>query len=89
MPYSYYTVTVTPKAESWNCREYTTRVYAKDRASAIKEARAEYKANNQDFGQASATFKASKEDEGESPFVLDGYNVEFQGARPAHIGEDY
>ena len=88
MPYSYYTVTVTPKAESWNCREYKARVYAKDRAAAIKEARAEYKSNNQDFGQTAATFKASR-DEGESPFVLDGYNVEFQGARPAHACEDY
>ena len=89
MAYSYYNVTVTPKQQNWNCKEYTVRVYAKDRAAAIKQARAEYKENNQDFGQLPATYKVSKEEKGESPYVYNGYNVEFQGARPARACEDY
>lgn len=31
----------------------------------------------------------SSEEDGESRFVLDGYNVEFQGARPATVAQDY
>lgn len=90
MAFSYYTVTVTPKQETWNNKQYTTKCYARSREEAIKQARAEYKRENQDYGQTSATYRCSKDEEdGESRFVLDGYNVEFQGARPAAVAQDY
>jgi hypothetical protein len=89
MAFTYYTVTVTPKLETWNCKPYATRCYAKSRESAIKQARAEYKENYQDHGQCPATYRATKEDDGESRYVIDGYNVEFQGARPAAAGQEY
>jgi hypothetical protein len=90
MAYTYYTVTVTPKLETWNCKPYQTRCYAKSREAAIKQARAEYKENHQDHGQRPATYRATKEDDGESRYVGDnGYNVEFFGAIPAKAGEDY
>ena len=60
MSYSTYTVTVTPKLETWNNKAYTVEIYAKDRASAIKQVREQYKANAQDFGQTAAIYTAKK-----------------------------
>ena len=60
MAHSTYTVTVTPKLETWNNKQYTVEVYAKDRAAAIKQAREQYKEVAQDFGQTSATYTAKK-----------------------------
>lgn len=62
MSYSTYTVTVTPKLETWNNKQYTVEMEAKSRADAIKQAREQYKENAQDFGQTAATYTAKKND---------------------------
>jgi len=87
MAYARYEVTVTPKMETWNNKQYTVTIYARDGAQAVKQARAQYKANEQDFGQLPATYKVRKE--GQSQQVMDGYNVEFFGAKPAQVACDY
>ena len=87
MAYARFEVTVTPKMETWNNKQYTVTIYARDGAQAVKQARAQYKANEQDFGQLPATYKVKKEEQ--SKHVSDGYNVEFFGAKPAELSRDY
>jgi hypothetical protein len=58
MNYATYTVTVTPTIPTWQLKEYTVEVYAKDRAKAIKQAREEFRASWQDWGHGPATYRA-------------------------------
>jgi len=54
----FFTVAVSPKVETWSNKPYTVTLQARDRAAAIKAARAEYFENAQAFGQSAATYTA-------------------------------
>jgi hypothetical protein len=54
----HFIVTISPTIPTWQNKEYFACFYAKDRADAIKQARADYRAAWQDWGQAPAKYAA-------------------------------